>query len=192
MFKTWNFLSQIGVTHTDSHAAATKVILLNRLNILVSFIYLIIGVMYFVFDDYSTAFYLVGLMVLNAIAFVMHKKQFRLFSQSLFLITSYLSIFYFDSYAGLKAGAWLYYVPIIMSLFFLFDVKNDKPILLFHISIILLLFCVNYFTDYYLFHSEIITTVMKSNLFLANSIFSISSVLFFVYLFLAKNTAAEN
>ena len=182
MNNVWNYISNIGVKVEYNVDFQKRLILQNRTTVLACIVYLVMGIIYFVFNDLKTAIFIESLIFINILSFCLQRKHFHKFSLSFFLISSYLSIFYFDSYAGLKSGAFLYYVPVIMSLFFLFDIKKDKTVIALHILLIIVLFFIHQMTERTLFQSDIVTDVMRSRLYIANITLSLISLLYFIFL----------
>jgi hypothetical protein len=182
MIEFWNYISEIGLKSSYEESLKKRVMILNRINILASIVYFIIGIVYFTFGDTKTAIFIEALILFNVLAFFLQASHYYIFSLSFFLISSCLTIFYFDSYAGLASGAYLYYFPVTVSLFFLFDLKNEKAALFLHIVFVLGLFLINYFTDHRLFKSEILTSSMQHNLLISNALLSSISVIYFFYL----------
>lgn len=182
MIEIWNYISNIGLQPSYNEDLKKRIILQNRFNVLACIVYFVIGIVYFSFQDNKTAFFIESLILLNVVSFYAQKKYAHTFSLSLFLISGYLSIFYFDSYAGLDSGAFLYYPAVAISLLFLFDIKGDKKVIIGHFLAIILLILIHQYTDRNLFKSEIMTAVMKSRLFTANLILSSVSVCYFAYL----------
>jgi hypothetical protein len=187
MSKGWSFISNIGLQESYDGDLKKRIVLHNNINALACVVYFTIGIIYFAFQDNTTAIFIESLIGLNILSFYAQKKHYHTFSLSFFLVSGYLSIFYFDSYAGLESGAFLYYLPVLISLFFLFDVKNDKNVIAIHALVIAVLIIVHQFTNRTLFKSDVMTDVMKSRLLMANIILSLVSVIYFVFLALKKN-----
>jgi uncharacterized membrane protein YecN with MAPEG domain len=186
MLKLWNDISFLGQKTNNSETLNARIGLSNRINVMASAVYLIIGFIYLAFNDSFTALFIGFLFVLNMIAFGYQKRGKYTFSLSLVFIASYLSIFYFDSYAGQNSGAFLYYIPIIMSLLVLFDMKTDRTFLIIHIGFILILFFTNILTGHSLFKSDIMTANMRSVLLYVNIVLNLVSVFYFLYLFKSR------
>jgi hypothetical protein len=186
MLKLWNYLSFLGQKANNTETLNARISLLNRINVMASAVYLIIGFIYLAFNDSFTALFIGLLFIINMIAFGYQKRGQYNFSLSLVFIASYLSIFYFDSYAGQNSGAFLYYIPIIMSLLFLFDTKADRMLLTIHIGFISILFLANLLTGHSLFKSKLMTANMRSVLLYANIVLNLVSVFYFLYLFKSR------
>jgi hypothetical protein len=182
----WNQISAIGLKIDNNEELNKRITLLNRINIMACVVYFVIGLIYFTFNDNFTALFIGLLFILNIVAFYLQSKHHSAASLSMVMISSYLSIFYFDSYAGFDSGAFLYFVPIVMSLLFLFDIKTDKNILIAHFLLISALFFINLMTGHELFKSDIMTKIMRSNLLIANITMSLLSVFYFLYLLRLK------
>jgi hypothetical protein len=182
----WNQISAIGLKIDNNEELNKKITLLNRINVMACIVYLVIGLIYFTFNDNFTALFIGLLFILNIVAFYLQSKHYSTASLSLVMISSYLSIFYFDSYSGFDSGAFLYFVPIVMSLLFLFNIKTDRNVLFAHLLLISALFFTNIITGHELFKSDIMTNTMRSNLLIANITMSLLSVIYFLYLLSLK------
>jgi uncharacterized membrane protein YecN with MAPEG domain len=186
MLKLWDKISFLGQKADNTETLNARISLSNRINLMASAVYFIIGFIYLVFNDSFTALFISLLFGINLIAFRLQTSGKHSLSLSLVFIASYLSIFYFDSYAGQNYGAFLYYIPIIMSLLFLFDLKTDRTLLIIHIGFILILFLTNLFTGHSLFKSDLMTANMRSVLLYANIVLNLGSVFYFLYLFKSR------
>ncbi len=186
MNKLWTNISKIGIQLHYDENYKNRLFLINRINVLACIVYFVIGLVYFTFQDYKTAIFIESLILLNVVAFFAQNAHFHRFSLSFFLVSSYLSIFYFDSYAGKDAGAYLYFLTTIMSLFILFDIKKDKFMIIIHLLIIILLLMLNHHTERTLFKSSIITDLMRSRRYIANIYLNINYVLYFFFIMIKK------
>jgi xanthine/uracil permease len=70
----------------------------------------------------------------------------------------------------------------MLSLFFLFDLKKDRPIIIGHLIAIIGLILIHYFTNRSLFSSQIVTQEMRARLLIANIALSAMSILYFIVL----------
>ena len=181
MLQLWNYISSIGLDAQADENLQKRIVLSNRTNLLAAIVFLVTGLLYYSFEDYRTAYFVESLILFNVLAYYFQYKRQYIWSLSVFLFASYLSIFYFDSYAGISAGAALYFIPIVLSLFFLFDLKTKRKLIFAHICVIVVLYLINFFTHNNLFKSAILTEAMKSNLLIANVIFSLIATAYFLY-----------
>jgi hypothetical protein len=177
-----NSIAKIGIKSEYDEAFQKRLQLQNISNILACLVYLIVGIIYFFFNDYKTAVFILCLAAFNFLSFYFQKKYVHAVALSLFLVSGYLSVFYFDSYAGLHSGAFLYYPAIMLSLFFLFDLQKDKAIIVVHLIAIVVLILIHHFTNRSLFASDVVTNEMRARLLIANTILSTISILYFIAL----------
>jgi hypothetical protein len=182
MAKVLQSIINIGTQAKYDEGFQKRIRITNICNALACIIYLLIGCTYFLFKDYTTSIFIALLAFINLLAFYLQKQYWHTLSLSLFLVSGYLSVFYFDSYAGLKSGAFLYYPAIIISLFYLFDTRKEKSFISLHAITIIGLILIHQFTHRTLFSSPIVTAELQSKLLIANILLSALSIIYFVAL----------
>ena len=191
LLKVWNYISTVGVEEEYDDILVKRIILTNQFSVVAILIFLLSGINNYVLGDVFSALLIEGLVVVCLLGFYLNKLHFNRFSISFLFATISVAVFYFDSYSGILSGTYLYHFPLILAIAFVFDMREDKKIMIFHFLLIILFLTVNGLTHYNLFKSTFITDEKRSQMFLFNLVFSSSSVGFFVYL-MTKNNLKES
>ena len=185
--KSWDYISCIGIQKEYDDVLVKRITLTNQFSFVAIFVFLFTGINNFVLGDVYSAVLIECLVPVALLSFYLNKKTLHRFSVSFLCITVSIAIFYFDSYSGILSGSYLYYFPLTLALAFVFDIKEDKKIMLFHFLIIISFLFINLLTDYNLFRSDFLTDEKRSQMFLFNLLFSVSSVGFFILIMIQSN-----
>lgn len=185
--RAWNYISFIGVEKEYDDILKKRVTFCNQFNVIGILIFLFSGINNFVLGDVFSALLIESLVIVCFITFYLNKKHFHRFAISFFFTVLSIAIFYFDSYSGLLSGTYLYHFPLILAIAFVFDMREDKKVMLFHFALILLFLLINVITNYKLFRSDYLTDAKRFHMFIFNLPFSASTVGFFVYLMIQNN-----
>lgn len=185
--RCWEYVSSIGIRNEYDDILVKRITLTNRFSVVAILIFLFSGINNYVLGDLFSALLIESLVIVCLIGFYLNKLGFHRFAISfLFTIVS-LAIFYFDSYSGILSGTYLYHFPLILAIAFIFDMREDKKLMLFHFLLIIVFLTINVVTDYTLFRSDFLTDQKRSQMFMFNLIFSAASVGFFVYIMIQNN-----
>jgi len=172
----WNYISSIGIRSEYDDILVKRITLFNQFSVIAIFIFLLIGVNYFITGDYFSGLIVQGLVVVCLIGFYLNKLHFhRLATTFLFSIVT-LAVFYFDSHSGFVSGVYLFHFPLILALAFIFDMREDKTRMVIHYSIIICLLLVNVCTNRTLFESDFLNDQQRSQMFTINLLLSVTSV----------------
>lgn len=185
--KIWNYISSVGIQPEYDDILVKRITLTNRFSVVAILVFLFSGINNYLLGDLFSALLIESLVVVCLIGFYLNKIGFHRFAiMFLFTIVS-LAIFYFDSYSGILSGTYLYHFPLILAIAFIFDMREDKKLMLFHFSLIIAFLTINVITHYTLFRSNFLTDDKRSQMFMFNLIFSASAVGFFVYIMIQNN-----
>lgn len=185
--RCWEYISSIGIRDEYDDILVKRITLTNRFSVIALVVFLFSGINNLVLGDVFSGLLIEGLVLVCLIGFYLNKLGFHRFAVSFLFTVVSLAIFYFDSYSGILSGTYLYHFPLILAIAFIFDMREDKKLMLFHISLIILFLTINVVTDYTLFRSEFLTDDKRSQMFMFNLIFSASAVGFFVYIMIQNN-----
>ena len=183
MFKrTWKWVSTIGIDKSYSDDLVKRIELTNQFSVIAIIVFFFSGINNLILGDLFSAAFIETLVLTCFVGFYLNYKRYHSFAISFLFVTISFAIFYFDSYSGLLSGSFLYYFPLILAIGFVFDVKENKIILLLHFSLVVLCAMVNVFTNHQLFTNSFINDEIRHQMFMFNLLFSILSVGFFIYL----------
>ena len=185
--RSWNYISSIGIQEEYDEILVKRITLFNQFSSVAILIFLFSGLNNFLLGDLFSALLIESLIVLCLIGFYLNRLLFHRFAISFLFTTLSLAIFYFDSYSGILSGTYLYHFPLIFAIAFVFDMREDRKIMLFHFLLIISFLTINVTTNYSLFRSDFLTDDKRSQMFMFNLIFSATSVGFFVYLMIQNN-----
>lgn len=185
--RSWDYISSIGIQPEYDDILVKRITLTNRFSIVALLVFLFSGINNVVLGDVFSGLLIESLVVVCILGFYFNKIGFHRFSVSFLFITVSFAIFYFDSYSGILSGTYLYHFPLILAIAFIFDMREDKGLMVFHFLLILVLLIINIATHYSLFTSRFLNDDMRSQMFMFNLVFSVSSVGFFVYIMIQNN-----
>ena len=185
--RAWEYISSIGIRDEYDDILVKRITLTNRFSVIAIVVFLFSGINNIILGDLFSGLLIEGLVVVCLIGFYLNKLAYHRFAVSfLFTIVS-IAIFYFDSYSGVLSGTYLYHFPLILAIAFIFDMREDKKLMLFHIALIIVFLTINVASHHDLFRSPILTDEDRAQMFMFNLIFSSSSVGFFVYIMIQNN-----
>jgi two-component sensor histidine kinase len=183
----WNAISTIGLENQYDDGLKKRVVLGNQFTFIAFLIFVFSMANGFLLKDFKSVYVLAVIAFVTLFSFVFQKKHLHTFANSFVLSVISISVFFFISNLGVNSGAFLFNFPILMSIAFVLDVMKDKLLMVFHFSLIVILYLINVFTHFNLFTSEFVTDEIRSQMFTINFILSFSAVSFFVYLFVASS-----
>ncbi len=185
--RCWEYISSIGIQPEYDDILVKRITLANRFSVIAIVVFLFSGINNIALGDLFSGLLIECLVGVCFLGFYFNKLQYHRFAISFIFITVSVAIFYFDSYSGILSGTYLYHFPLILAIAFIFDMREDKKIMLFHFTLIIVFLTINVGTNYTLFKSDILTDEKRSQMFMFNLIFSASAVGFFVYILIQNN-----
>jgi two-component sensor histidine kinase len=189
--RCWIYISSIGIQKEYDDILIKRITLTNRFSVVAMLVFLFSGINNIALGDLFSGLLIEGLVIICLIGFYLNKLHFHRFAVSfLFTIVS-VAIFYFDSYSGILSGTYLYHFPLILAIAFIFDMREDKMLMIAHFSLIIVFLIISVATHHNLFRSDFLTDDKRAQMFMFNLIFSASSVGFFVYI-MVQNNLKEN
>ena len=185
--RCWEYISSVGIRDEYDDILVKRITLTNRFSVIAIVVFLFSGINNIVLGDLFSGLLIEGLVVVCLVGFYLNKLGYHRFAVSfLFTIVS-IAIFYFDSYSGVLSGTYLYHFPLILAIAFIFDMREDKKLMLFHISLLIIFLTINVVSHHDLFRSPVLTDDDRGQMFMFNLIFSASAVGFFVYIMIQNN-----
>lgn len=132
---------------------------------------------------------LYGLTIFTIFTLFFIRKNWFKISLSYYFILISTTIFYFDSYAGVDSGSYLFYFPLLFTIANLFNFKSktERHQLIFHISLVAIYTLINVFTDHQLFQKDSLSAFQEDQIFKLNFTFSIIAIGFFMYMIIRNN-----
>jgi two-component sensor histidine kinase len=185
--RCWEYISSIGIQPEYDDILVKRITLANRFSVIAIVVFLFSGINNIALGDLVSGLLIECLVGVCFLGFYFNKLQYHRFAISFIFITVSVAIFYFDSYSGILSGTYLYHFPLILAIAFIFDMREDKKIMLFHFALIIVFLTINVGTNYALFRGDILTDEKQSQMFMFNLIFSASAVGFFVYILIQNN-----
>ena len=182
-------ISEIGIHDSLSDDQKNKIGLLNVFTLIASIVFLISGITNLNVNDTFSGVLLICFSVFSLFTILFNYiNQYKVAISYLYSIISF-GIFYFDSYAGIDSGSYLYYFPLFLGIANLFDfrTKKDRQIVFVQTFIIVLLACINVFTDYKLFENQALKEEQVEIMFKSNLILSLLAVSYFIYYIIKSN-----
>lgn len=156
-----------------------KYILSISLVFLITTLYDVVNVNYVYFSPF------IGLALIFAATFYTDLRFDKTMQTSICIVSSLLFFFY-ASYTGFESGISLYFIPLVLSLPFVFDIKRDRYRILLVLAFICLELGLNFKTDYQLFYSVAYTRQIQQQIFESSLIGSIMLILLVVYFIFRK------
>jgi len=176
-----------GILVTDE--IKSKVKLSNIFGLLACGIFLSTGINNYLLGDPDSAIFLelLAMMCLLTLA-VNHFFNPKLAFLYLFAIIT-VGVFFFDSYAGIDSGSYLYYFPLSLAVANIFDyrTKSDRMIMILQLVLIAVLIFVNLITDHKIFENNSLTIAQKRTMFYFNILVSIICLGYFIFLIVTSN-----
>jgi two-component sensor histidine kinase len=185
--RCWEYISSIGILPEYDDILVKRITLTNRFSVIAIVVFLFSGINNIILGDLFSGLLIEALVIVCLFGFYLNKMGFHRFAVSFIFIVTSLAIFYFDSYSGILSGTYLYHFPLILAIAFIFDMREDKKLMLFHISLIIVFLIINVISQHDLFRSEVLTDDDRLQMFMFNLIFSASAVGFFVYIMIQNN-----
>lgn len=185
--RCWEYISSIGIQPEYDDILVKRITLTNRFSVIAIVVFLFSGINNLVLGDLFSGLLIEGLVGVCFLGFYFNKLQYHRFAISFIFVIVSIAIFYFDSYSGVLSGTYLYHFPLILAIAFIFDMREDKKLMLFHISLIILFLTIDVVTHHELFRSSFLTDEKRAQMFMFNLIFSASAVGFFVYIMIQNN-----
>lgn len=161
----------------------------NVFGLITCCVFLSTGINNYLLGDFNAAIFLELLAIMSLITLVINytlnpKIAFLyLFS----LIT--LGIFFFDSYAGVDSGSYLFYFPLSLAVANSFDyqTKGERLMMIMQLFLISLLIFINLATNHQLFENINLKSEQKQQMFKFNLIVSIICLGYFIFLIVSSN-----
>ncbi|MBK8368337.1 MAG: sensor histidine kinase [Bacteroidetes bacterium] len=185
--RAWEYISSIGIHDEYDDILVKRIVLTNRFSVIAILVFLFSGINNLVLGDLFSGLLIEALVIVCLLGFYLNKIGLHRFAISFLFVVVSLAIFYFDSYSGILSGTYLYHFPLILAIAFIFDMREDKRLMLFHILLIIAFLSINVITHHELFRSNFLTDEKRSQMFMFNLIFSASAVGFFVYIMIQNN-----
>ena len=185
--RDWEYISSIGIHDEYDDILVKRIVLTNRFSVIAILVFLFSGINNLVLGDLFSGLLIEALVIVCLLGFYLNKIGLHRFAISFLFVVVSLAIFYFDSYSGILSGTYLYHFPLILAIAFIFDMREDKRLMLFHILLIIAFLSINVITHHELFRSNFLTDEKRSQMFMFNLIFSASAVGFFVYIMIQNN-----
>ena len=174
---------------SKSKIVKSKIRLSNIFGLIACAVFLSTGLNNFYLGDPLSAIFLelLAIMCLLTLA-INHFFSPKIAFLYLFAIST-VAIFFFDSYAGIDSGSYLYYFPLSLAVANIFDyqTKTDRINMIIQFFLIGLLIFINLITDHQLFNNNNLTTEQKHTMFNFNLLASILSVGYFIFLIVSSN-----
>jgi two-component sensor histidine kinase len=189
--KFWNTLSTIGVKNEYDDVLKKRITLSNKFIFVGIIIFIFSGINNYLLGDLFSAVLIESLVLVCLLTFYLNKLYYHRFAISFFFIILSFAILYFDSYSGILSGTYLYYFPLILAIAFVFDIREDKKVMVLHFVLIFFLLIINVLTNHSLFRSDFLTDEKRHQMFMFNLPFSAAAVGFFTYL-MGKNNLEES
>ncbi|MBI1837438.1 MAG: sensor histidine kinase [Flavobacteriia bacterium] len=182
-------LSEIGLQKGNSPNRINKIRLTNTFAVFSFLVFSFNGIVNYYLKDIFSGILLIcfGIFCLFTILFnYIHQNKIAV--SYLFSINSF-GIFYFDSYAGLNSGTYLYYFLLLLGIANVFDVrtKKDRNIVFSQVSILIILAIINSLTNHTLFENHTLSEQQKLDMLKSNIIIAIISMSYFIYLIIKSN-----
>ena len=140
----------------------------HRFIIIAILVFLFSGINNLVLGDLFSGLLIEALVIVCLLGFYLNKIGLHRFAISFLFVVVSLAIFYFDSYSGILSGTYLYHFPLILAIAFIFDMREDKSLMLFHILLIIAFLSINVITHHELFRSNFLTDEKRSQMFMFN------------------------
>lgn len=185
--RAWEYISSIGIHDEYDDILVKRIVLTNRFSVIAILVFLFSGINNLVLGDLFSGLLIEALVIVCLLGFYLNKIGLHRFAISFLFVVVSLAIFYFDSYSGILSGTYLYHFPLILAIAFIFDMREHKRLMLFHILLIIAFLSINVITHHELFRSNFLTDEKRSQMFMFNLIFSASAVGFFVYIMIQNN-----
>ena len=182
-------ISEIGIDESLSDNQRIKIRLLNVFTLIASLVFFISGITNLYVNDTFSGILLIFFCIFTLFTILFNYiNQYKIGISYLYSIISF-GIFYFDSYAGIDSGSYLYYFPLFLGIANLFDfrTKKDRQIVFLQTFIIILLACINVFTDYKLFENQALKEEQVEIMFKSNLILSLLAVTYFIFYIIKSN-----
>ncbi len=159
----------------------------NLLNI---YIFMLIGeiFIYAILDFfrgfYSPFFTNLLLMAYLIFSFFSKIKYIKIYQFGFFIFFSF-SLFFSSSYCGFESGMLLLYIPFVFSIVFIFNIIQDKYLVLVILFLIFVQVSINFYTDHSLFYNPSYTDKIQKQVLITN-IFSVVLNIFLIIYFLYR------
>ena len=189
--KFWNSISSIGVKSDYDDVLIKRITLSNQFIFVGILIFFFSGINNFLLGDFYSALLIESLVLICLLTFYLNKLHFHRFAISFFFTILTFAIFYFDSYSGTVSGTYLYHFPLILAIAFIFDIREDKKVMVVLFILIFAFLVINVFTNHLIFRSQFLTDEKRYQMFMINLPFSAGAVGFFTYL-MAQNNLKES
>ncbi len=171
-----------GLERANSEIEIEYIRLLNKYIISVSVVLLTITI----YDSLNVAYHYFSPFVLLTfiffITFYTHLR-FNKLVQIIICIISGLIFFFYSSYTGFESGISLYYIPLVLSLPFMFNIREDRDEILVILFFVFIELGINYQTDYRLFWTNSYTREVQKEI-LRSSLIGSGSLIFLIVYFI--------
>ncbi len=189
--KFWKSISETGISFAENSAIEKKIIFTNRICVLsFAFIILLLILVYNLFPDPITIICLSIIAPIYLLAIYLNHRGLHRFATILFLTLVNIIIYIINDNLSKDAGAFLFYIPCIVTALILNYLYKDKVILiLLYISVLLL--AVSLIHDFDIFGSQEIGERIEVLLFVISTFASIAITIICVFYILNINTLFE-
>ena len=185
--KLWQFLFSSGIQNGYDDALIKRINFFNKFYCVTVLVLLFSSINYFLIGDFLAGLITIGLIFIFTVLYFLNRLKHHKLAISLHFTLVSLVIFYFDSYSGLKSGAYLFYFPLLVGIAFGFDLQKEKRIIAFQSLLIVVLILINVLTNYELFKNLFLTAEKQYKIFLFNLPFSLISLSYFAFIFSQNN-----
>ncbi len=187
MFKRfWNVITNIGIQPHYDNKLTKRITLTNQFTLVSLIVYFFAGINHYFLGDQFLFISIEFFVLVSTFGFWLNNKYYHRFATSFLFFTISASLFYFDSYCGIRSGVFLYYFPVILAIGFVYDIRQKSRIA-FHFLLLIGLFLINVITHHKLFESPVLTDDDRFEMLIFNCIFSLGSIGFFMYLTITGN-----
>lgn len=190
--KFWSYISSTGIQPGDNEKRIKQITLINQYTLISFLLYLVNGC-----SDLFLGFFYEGTSLLVGCLFIIlslffNKHHHHKASVAALVLFVALTIFYFGMLSGVGSGEYLYYFPLMLSISFALDPQDDRALIGFLFTCIILLILINTITYAYFPAPDPDYNSNQYRMFVVNLMMSASTVGFFIYLTAKNNEMIGN
>lgn len=186
LLSTWKKITSVGVLPGMEPRQSRMIRLTNRLSIAGIFA-LLLGALHTLYvDDVFLAAVIAGCMCVFSLTLLLNGMGLVRFAMYYMLLVINGSIFYFDGYCGPNGGVYFYYFPIILTIAFLFDYSQVRPMVIFML-VTGAFFFVGIVTNHELFSTGTLSEWQVERMWRFNLFNSILFVVYFTVVIMRMN-----
>ncbi len=137
-----------------------------------------------IFDWYYGFYgFTVYLLCLSFFMFYVLSKKFKFLKnvKTTFYVVFSFTIFYVSSCRGFHSGITLYYIPLLLSIPFIYNISESKIDILIIVAVIVIELAVNFYTDHLLFYDSDFTLEIQEDFFITSLVSSVIWILITIY-----------